>query len=643
MNSSSAYAGYSYGSFITRLFSLFFITAFCLIGSMAYSQWTSNPSVNTSICNLTNQQQSIVMISDGSGGTFIAWTDRRNGVDDDVYAQHYNAAGSPLWTITGAPVTTRQTAQNAQGMVLDGTGGVIIVFGDSRNADGQPDLYAQRLNSTGAKQWTANGVAICNAALNQTLYGIIPDGSGGAIMAWMDRRFGGSYDLFAQRINGSGVVQWTANGVGICTQVDGQEEPSLASDGAGGFIIAWMDDRSGFDTRDIYAQRINSSGTKLWATNGVVVCNAAGDQTHPAVVSDNNGGAIVAWTDWRTGTSSDIYAQRINASGAKLWTSSGVAIATGIQNQPLRSFDSDGFGGLIVAWDTASTTSVDADVYVQRITNEGAVLWGTSGVVLTSVPNRQFTPAVQHMADGGAVISWNDERGPASPGWASASDIFAQRVNGAGVIQWATNGIVVSDAAGPQSNSQVLVLINGDAVIAWLDSRNAFVTDIDLYMQNIHPDGTLGSGSIVVTCCPQGNLSMTAESTGASYQWQADAGSGFIDLSNDGQHSGTNSATLFMSNLPPEHYRYTYRCLVDGLPGSQFKPKPIESWVGSANNNWDNPANWSCSVVPDSNTDVIINSGTIVVSVNTTVRSVTLGSGANITVAPGVSFTIINQ
>ena len=65
-------------------------------------------------------------------------------------------------------------------------------------------------------QWTADGVALCTAANDQINPQIVSDGSGGAIITWQDYR-GGNYDIYAQRVNASGAVQWTADGVAVCT------------------------------------------------------------------------------------------------------------------------------------------------------------------------------------------------------------------------------------------------------------------------------------------------------------------------------------------------------------------------------------------------------------------------------------------
>ncbi len=98
-------------------------------------------------------------------------------------------------------------------------------------------------------------MAICTASDNQRYCEICSDGAGGAIITWRDYRSGSDSDIYAQIIDSSGNVQWTANGVAICTASNGQYKPKICSDGAGGAIITWEDSRSGSDY-DIYAQRI---------------------------------------------------------------------------------------------------------------------------------------------------------------------------------------------------------------------------------------------------------------------------------------------------------------------------------------------------------------------------------------------------
>ncbi|HEY5132577.1 MAG TPA: hypothetical protein VII85_02705, partial [Candidatus Krumholzibacteriaceae bacterium] len=188
--------------------------------------------------------------------------------------------------------------------------------------------------------WVPDGVAICTTAINQWLPIIISDGAGGAIVTWYAGSSGGDDDVYAQKVNASGSVQWAANGVPLCTAMGDQDLPMITSDGAGGAIVTWEDFRGG--RADIFAQRVNASGVVQWTANGVALCTATLDQSGPTIASDGVGGAIVTWNDYRGGHNNDIYAQRVNASGAVQWTTNGIALctATGLQGYPMIVSDS---------------------------------------------------------------------------------------------------------------------------------------------------------------------------------------------------------------------------------------------------------------------------------------------------------------
>src|SRR5206468_4759124 len=132
--------------------------------------------------------------------------------------------------------------------------------------------------------------------------------AGGAIVAWADGRTGADYDIYVQRVDGAGAPQWIDDGVVLCGASGNQLNPQVASDAAGGAIVAWQDLRGGGTTvSDIYARRVDGAGTPQWTADGVALCAAAGSQRFPQITADGAGGAIVAWED-RRGTSADIYA-----------------------------------------------------------------------------------------------------------------------------------------------------------------------------------------------------------------------------------------------------------------------------------------------------------------------------------------------
>ena len=195
--------------------------------------------------------------------------------------------------------------------------------------------------------WGTESKPICTSDDHQVIPQICSDGAGGAIIVWADSR-GATYDIYAQRINSNGDVQWTSNGRAICAESDFQYSPQICSDDAGGAIIVWEDDRGTVDM-DIYAQRVNSAGSIQWTLDGIEICGAIDDQNYPQIITDGSNGAIITWQDQR-GTSNDIYAQRVNSAGSIQWTLDGSAICTKAATQKEPQVCSDGAGGAIITW-----------------------------------------------------------------------------------------------------------------------------------------------------------------------------------------------------------------------------------------------------------------------------------------------------
>ncbi len=352
-----------------------------LVGAMpSHAQWSTDPTVNNAICTATSNKSWPTIVSDGAGGAIITWMDGRSS-NQDIYAQRINASGVVQWTADGVAICTATNDQESPTIVSDGAGGAIITWHDLRS--GNSDIYAQRINASGVVQWTADGVAICTATNYQLKPTIASDGAGGAIITWDDDRSGSDYPaIYVQRINASGVVQWTADGVAICTATSYQVSPTIVSDGAGGAIITWNDFRSGGDYSHIYAQRINASGVVQWtadgvATGGVAIGPEPKEESRPTIVGDGAGGAIITWRDQRSGIYSDIYAQRINASGVVQWTADGVAIGTATNDQESPNIASDDAGGAIITWQDYRSGS--GDIYAQRVRSDGT-LGGNSAI-----------------------------------------------------------------------------------------------------------------------------------------------------------------------------------------------------------------------------------------------------------------------
>jgi hypothetical protein len=288
-------------------------------------------------------------------------------------------------------VSALASTENAPRIVPDGAGGAIIAWRDNRA--GNDDVYAQRINAAGAPQWAANGLPVCNTPDIQISHELVSDGAGGAIVTWVDDRYGNS-DVFVQRINPAGTGMWLTDGVGICVDTGPQQFPKIISDGAGGAIVLWEDFRN-LGNFDLYAQRVSSFGIPLWDYDGVGVSRASGDQYQAAIVSDGAGGVVATWLDTRGGFSSDIYARRVNGAGQAMWDADGSPLCTAVSGQGTVVAAGDGAGGLIAAW-ADSRGGGSTLIYAQRAEPRYG-FWGR--------PEPAIRSAVDNPADqGGKVI-----------------------------------------------------------------------------------------------------------------------------------------------------------------------------------------------------------------------------------------------
>ena len=456
----------------------------------ARAAWPTDPLVNQPVCMDLGEQIGSRIASDGAGGAIIVWQDLRNG-DYDIYAQRIDINGVPKWTPNGIPICAAIGDQTQAFIQPDGAGGAVITWQDQR--DGPIHVYAQRVNAAGTVLWGTDGVPVCTVSA-QSFPTIASDGSGGAIIAWQDQR-NASFDIYAQRIDAAGSSQWTTNGVPVCAAAGGQSYQQLVPDGEGGAIITWMDLRGG--TEDIYAQRVNSAGAPQWTTDGVALCAAAYDQSSPQIATDNAHGAIVTWFDQRAdGIQCDIYAQRVSAAGAPMWTADGVALCTAPANQLYPMIVPDGSSGAIVTWQDRRDYNSYWHIYAQRVNASGATQWTANGVQICAAPNDENWPMIAPDGAGGAVLTWQDSRvDGANP------DIYAQRVNSAGNPLWVTDGVALCTDPYSQMSPFIVASGVGGAIVEWRDARNQdgyYLLNDDVYAQAVTANGVLGTPVLAV-------------------------------------------------------------------------------------------------------------------------------------------------
>ncbi len=348
-----------------------------------------------------------VLLSDGAGGVLVTrqYTDWLYGTFIIIHHLTSSGAIAPGWPFGVYVYTVGYPYAHNQVMCSDGAGGAIVA---SMNWGPGWDIKAQHITSSGslAPGWSGAGLPICASTGDQGAPGIASDGAGGAFIAWEDARTGLYEQLYIQHVTGDSTIAsgWPVDGVMVCSGptkcgvvrytsgYDSTCYTSIISDGAGGAIIAWTDYRSGtsFGSGDIYAQRIVSDGSIApgWPPDGVPVCAAPGEQRYPTIAPDGAGGAFIVWQDARSGLEWHVYAQHVEASGsiASGWVIDGNAICTAPGGQLTPVIGADPAGGFVAAWQDLRGPS--PDIYAARVGPDGVVAALASLVSADAEPGR---------------------------------------------------------------------------------------------------------------------------------------------------------------------------------------------------------------------------------------------------------------
>lgn len=473
-----------------------------LLGSIfnAKAQWNGNAALNNKIADnttLSTTKSGVVSIDDGNNNMIIAWVGTSTGTTgSDIYIQKINNDSSLPWG-TEKVVCNAVGNQSAINMISDGAGGAILAWTDQRLGTGNGDeVYGQRILADGTLGWATNGLNLSKDGDNASIYkrnAFLEKVSSTEVIVVFGKA-GNSADLFAQKcLISTGATQWDSDVSLHGAQDNLQTNPALLADNLGGAIVVWQDPRLVTTNADIYGQKINNNGTLSWGTTGKVLCDAVNSQLSPEIISDNNNGFLVTWNDLRNGggTNNDIYIQRFDADGNKnsatSWLVNGNLLCGEANQQMDQIIVSTSDGNFVVVWNDRRVTN-DRDIYAQKVNLNGGIEWDLNGVPVVAL-------AGSNQGNTGEMSVISAEDGKILINWAderAASgnfDIYAQKLNADGSSAFALNGVLVCSASNNQSFPQMIGDGSNGAIISWRDSRTT--ANGEIYASRFFSNGTL--------------------------------------------------------------------------------------------------------------------------------------------------------
>ena len=388
------------------------------------------------------------------------------------------------WQDNGIPVRQGENIIWTQTSVACDDGTFVSVWSDTR--DGTRGIYAQKIDENGNILWGENGLVVNNESSFRESPVIIDSENGDVIISWVDFRYDFAGDVYAQKISNDGILQWAEEGVPLCLSEDYQGSLNIVSNDNGGAFVIWRDGRN-IGGSDIYGTHIDSNGNIVtgWGYDGNPIVSIDGSQSQHTLWKDGSNGAIVAWTDERDSGDTNIYMQRIASDGYLLWNNDGILLTGAVGPQEKPKITPDGTGNFIFTWRDRGTDSF-GDIKAQRVDLNGNLLWENEVEVYVG-EGIQRNARITKASDNGAIIVWEDGRNEINY---NNKDIYAQKLDINGNLQWNTSGVEIVQAANDQINPRLSSDNNGGAWIIWQDGRIDDYPHVDIYIQHVNSNGT---------------------------------------------------------------------------------------------------------------------------------------------------------
>ena len=279
--------------------------------------------------------------------------------------------------------------------------------------------------------------------------------------------------IFIVSINGN--AQWTTDTVLNTLVADSEvgDMQAIGSSEGKTYVVFWKSVAPPVNY-ELRLQILNVDGFQLLGNDGMLVSDAIPMSTYTviwSIVTDNEDNLYIGITG--TGSGEPAFVFKLDAEGNHLWGPNGVNVGTGysVTVLPLST------GEAIVSW------FPEGESVMQKYDASGNAIWGSTQSIIeggnNTVPANMF-----ELTNGDYIMIFH------SLTFGINSNLFAQRYNSSGVLQW-TNPTQISNY-GTVFNTTYDGLQDGDVV--YMGYKASPGNRFDSFLQRIDADGTLPWG-----------------------------------------------------------------------------------------------------------------------------------------------------
>lgn len=344
--------------------------------------------------------------------------------------------------------------------ILPVSGGGFIATGTTTGANcGGSDILLIRLDANGDLIWERS---FGGPTFEDYGQGIIEASDGGWIIGGHLSPSGSiKEEMFLMKVDASGNEVWTRT-YGASSWDLGYD---VCAAGDGGYYLAGKSrDPNGVTSDDVYVVKTNSSGVPSWMKvyKGTSADNAV------AVVSDGNGGCVVAATSSSFSGGTHPWLMRLNSSGVVLASKSYASSGGASAQDMIRTSD----GGYAV---TGNAFGIGNGWFILKVSGNGTISWVK--IYGSSAGWGDESYGIVELDNGNLVVTGQTGEGSGSPG------VMLLRTSSSGNVIHARNfalnefGYHTGYAVAASGNGVVLA---GSGEYANYDYSDAYVVETDV-------------------------------------------------------------------------------------------------------------------------------------------------------------------
>lgn len=453
------------------------ITLLCFVGNVS-AQWVNDPSSNTKLVIDPADPINLTALSDLTGGAYVFWEDTKGTQPKDIYYIRFDKNGEVSFRADGKAVSTRSGIKENPIAVVEPYGNAFVLWrGKEKN---HPELYVQKLSKTGLRLWQNEGIQLTDSKVEKTDYSLRVDKKGFVHVSYISKggSSSGRYSVKFSSLNPNGKILNDSLKGNLYHSNNLLTETEVIPDNKDGRFIFWLENQN--NKTLLRAQYIDNVGSKMWGNKPITISKE--DKNVISYSVGKLGNSIYTAITYQ-GTNKIVYQNLITDKGKFLWGNEGKLLTyqKGSQTNPQFAFvDSS----VVVSW--TNEFEKRKDVFIQRFDAKGNRVWGNNGKRIVSIKGNQFGQRIVYNQKGGIIIAWIDKRDNNAP-----ANLFIQKIDTKGKFQWDSSGVMI--ASSKQTEKSYLNLVHdgeGGAVAVFkgtLDKKN------EIYGQKIFSTGTYAS------------------------------------------------------------------------------------------------------------------------------------------------------